>query len=1273
MCYNQVNKCNAFRRIPHRKELSMVFYEKIYQLRRAVDLTQDEFAARIGVSRQTVSKWESGTAYPDLKNLQTLCDFFEISPDLLLNDARAPEGAEEGSYPIDFSSLGNCIRNLRIARDIGQEQLAELLGVSRQSVSKWENGAAIPKTELLLDLARVLNTDLSKLLPPVPTGEEQAPFGPLARRKKWLPLVLIPTLSLLLAVITVGAILSLPMALGSPVDTVLNELFFDAESVAHMTERWEAEGVELTLGEGESKLALKVKVDDTAVTVGGLSSAPVSLPRQNVKAAMEASAFHPQSGSPMALSHAQYQELLSILETLEKEPEGSLSADGIEKTIEDILNAVSEKLTPQVEYRLAKGRFALEKTVTCEADLPLLAELLRVVAEELKKNGELNGILKDFSMIKPSEWENTGGTLDALLATSERQLTEFYTDRKITLSYTVVAGRLTGFTLTDHATDKEKIAYATLCTFTVNSDDASAGFTLTVSNTVTLEGVSTTEEIEYVYKKTSTDSGVELLFTVEGRSRLGNEDMSESYSSKETHSLSYSKTDKTFVYRYKAPEWDSESLMEGVWELNTDEGMLRFGISKWQEDGETLLETSAAVLSLRALGEETLSEGEALLAMSGESLLAFYRQLPLKSLQALVLEVTGESLELAFSQEGVPMPPEAERLAMHYSDLFRQYNGSHEDGKNLPVKKIRIFHEGIGVYFLLDQKSSVKVTVTYAEALNEAQITGYHEAVLIGNALSVHHVEKAERVAPTCVQEGKQIYRCADCGKTYSVTLEKIEHRYVENSMSVVTDDGVARNAHWASCKNCGDCFQVDIDGYCTFYVEPGFTGLRIADYVAARNSSHFSVPDALAKELSLDSLRLEEGSSYHLIRIPEGVSRVTLNSFTYLNTLQVLILPASLTQIESGALANMPMLHTVYYHGTEEQWNALKLGRYRDEWKNLDIIFCPDGVTPETAFQGLFTEEKKTAALEAAKKKTESQEAAQAFAEANGAWAMDSGIVTRLMEDTEAGTVVILGAFADGKQTARVYSSTDFSLLSEITVAFEIVTIDAWGGRLALSGNGGEVYFYSQASGALEFSFLPFTDATVAVRRMVLMDGYLYFCNEYTVYARELSSGNTVKLLTANKPNMNVNRSLHRMVVYGTVNSPIYTTFVNTETAECITSHMMSPEFPWMDDFPYVTKARSSPTYYDLDGKLLKNPPTVSAVELTLSNRERLCSTVLKTDRCNVTLCCDVKGTVYLLVKMADGTLQRLDYYATSARLLSNGILLLYTEGGHGVVAVRI
>jgi len=89
MCYNQVNKCNAFRRIPHRKELSMVFYEKIYQLRRAVDLTQDEFAARIGVSRQTVSKWESGTAYPDLKNLQTLCDFFEISPDLLLNDARA--------------------------------------------------------------------------------------------------------------------------------------------------------------------------------------------------------------------------------------------------------------------------------------------------------------------------------------------------------------------------------------------------------------------------------------------------------------------------------------------------------------------------------------------------------------------------------------------------------------------------------------------------------------------------------------------------------------------------------------------------------------------------------------------------------------------------------------------------------------------------------------------------------------------------------------------------------------------------------------------------------------------------------------------------------------------------------------------------------------------------------------------------------------------------------------------------------------------------------
>lgn len=43
--------------------------EKIVQLRKEQGLSQEELAERLGLSRQAVSRWESGTALPDAGNL----------------------------------------------------------------------------------------------------------------------------------------------------------------------------------------------------------------------------------------------------------------------------------------------------------------------------------------------------------------------------------------------------------------------------------------------------------------------------------------------------------------------------------------------------------------------------------------------------------------------------------------------------------------------------------------------------------------------------------------------------------------------------------------------------------------------------------------------------------------------------------------------------------------------------------------------------------------------------------------------------------------------------------------------------------------------------------------------------------------------------------------------------------------------------------------------------------------------------------------------------
>lgn len=59
--------------------------------------------------------------------------------------------------------LGRNIRQLRISRGMTQRQLAALLHVSVQAVSKWETGSAYPDLMMLLPIARLFSVTLDQL------------------------------------------------------------------------------------------------------------------------------------------------------------------------------------------------------------------------------------------------------------------------------------------------------------------------------------------------------------------------------------------------------------------------------------------------------------------------------------------------------------------------------------------------------------------------------------------------------------------------------------------------------------------------------------------------------------------------------------------------------------------------------------------------------------------------------------------------------------------------------------------------------------------------------------------------------------------------------------------------------------------------------------------------------------------------------------------------------------------------------------------------------
>lgn len=84
----------------------MEFGSKIMELRKKNNLSQEELAEKIGVARQTISKWELGETSPDIKQAKALSKLFNVSLDELVN---------------------NDIKNILIEKTSNTEKLAGLI------------------------------------------------------------------------------------------------------------------------------------------------------------------------------------------------------------------------------------------------------------------------------------------------------------------------------------------------------------------------------------------------------------------------------------------------------------------------------------------------------------------------------------------------------------------------------------------------------------------------------------------------------------------------------------------------------------------------------------------------------------------------------------------------------------------------------------------------------------------------------------------------------------------------------------------------------------------------------------------------------------------------------------------------------------------------------------------------------------------------------------------------------------------------------------------
>ncbi|MBQ8842719.1 MAG: helix-turn-helix transcriptional regulator [Ruminiclostridium sp.] len=101
--------------------------ETIKRLRKEKDITQEEFSEFIGVSCQSVSRWENGACYPDIELIPLIASFFGISTDKLLGIDEISEKETVEKYKSEFQE------------NISKGNIEECIRISRKAVAEYPN------------------------------------------------------------------------------------------------------------------------------------------------------------------------------------------------------------------------------------------------------------------------------------------------------------------------------------------------------------------------------------------------------------------------------------------------------------------------------------------------------------------------------------------------------------------------------------------------------------------------------------------------------------------------------------------------------------------------------------------------------------------------------------------------------------------------------------------------------------------------------------------------------------------------------------------------------------------------------------------------------------------------------------------------------------------------------------------------------------------------------------------------------------------------------
>ena len=136
-----------------------MFKDNLAQMRKVLQLTQEDVAEKLGVTRQSVAKWESGESVPDLDKCKQLADIFGVSLDDLANYE------PEKNLGLGLPPKGKHLFGLVTVGDKGQivipAKARKIFDISTGDqlvvLGDEEQGLALIKSEKFLTLANMVS------------------------------------------------------------------------------------------------------------------------------------------------------------------------------------------------------------------------------------------------------------------------------------------------------------------------------------------------------------------------------------------------------------------------------------------------------------------------------------------------------------------------------------------------------------------------------------------------------------------------------------------------------------------------------------------------------------------------------------------------------------------------------------------------------------------------------------------------------------------------------------------------------------------------------------------------------------------------------------------------------------------------------------------------------------------------------------------------------------------------------------------------------------